>query len=112
MLMAFGWKINYYYLPEKDSILTFAILSFIMHALVAGLTALDKNQYHKYHDFSGVQGLILVIIRLILYGIFIFGINLSWKDIKRSREKFLRLFTVAGSFYILGFPILYFISFI
>mmetsp|Transcript_18151 Transcript_18151/g.20332 ORF Transcript_18151/g.20332 Transcript_18151/m.20332 type:complete len:221 (-) Transcript_18151:105-767(-) len=112
LLMAFGWKVTYYYLPEKDSIITFAVMSFIMHALIAGLTALDKDEHHKFHDYSGIQGLILVILRIILFGVFMFGVNMTSKDIRRSRERFLRIFTVAGSFYILGFPILYLVSFI
>jgi len=70
MLIAFGWTITYHSLPEKETITMFAIMTFVIHALIAGLTALDKNQYHKYHDYSGVQGLVLVILRFVLFGIF------------------------------------------
>lgn len=112
LLIAFGWTINYTNLPEKDTIIMFSVMSFVMHALIAGLTALDKDQYHKYHDYSGIQGLILVILRLILFIVFWIGINMSSQDIKQSKIGFLRIFTVSGAFYILAFPILYWISFL
>lgn len=112
LLISFGWTITYNNLPEKETIIMFTGMSFIIHAIIAGLTALDKDQYHKYHDFSGIQGLILVILRICLFIVFCFGINLSSQDIKKTQAKFLRVFTVAGSAYILAFPILYWVSYL
>mmetsp|Transcript_34972 Transcript_34972/g.34649 ORF Transcript_34972/g.34649 Transcript_34972/m.34649 type:complete len:132 (+) Transcript_34972:798-1193(+) len=110
--MAFGWTINYYTLPDKDTIIVISIMTLVMHILIAGLTSLDRDEHHKYHDYSGIQGFILVALRLILFAIFIFALNISRKEVKRSRKKFFNLFTFAGSFYVLGFPIVYFISFL
>lgn len=112
MLIAFGWTLTYPNIPEKETIIIFTVMNIIMHIFVAGLTILDKDEYHKFHDYSGVQGLVLVCLRFILFGIFVYGIVLSKTDIKKKQEGFLRLFTAAGSFYILAFPILYAISYI
>ena len=112
LLIAFGWTVTYNDLPEKETIIMFTIMSVLIHATIAGLTALDKDEYHKYHDYSGVQGFMLVFIRIVVFIIFWIGIKMSSKDIKNKQMGFLRLFTVAGSFYILSFPILYIISYI
>ena len=90
----------------------FTVMSLLIHAIIAGLTALDKDEYHKYHDFSGVQGFMLVFIRLVIFIIFCIGIKMSSKDLKKKQTEFIRLFTAAGTFYILSFPILYTVSYI
>lgn len=112
LLMAFGWTITYTTLPEKETIIMFTVMSLIIHGLIAGLTALDKDMYHKYHDYSGVQGMILVVLRLCLFGVFIYGIRMTSQDIKKNQKDFLRGFTISGSSYVLAFPILYIVSFI
>ena len=112
LLISFGWTLTYPHLPEKETIAAFTIMVLIIHVLVASLTLLDKDEYHKYHDYSGVQGFVLVVLRLIMFGVFIYGIQLTKTDIKKTHENFLRLFSISGSFYVLSFPILYFVSYI
>ena len=37
-----------------------------------GITKLADNEHNKYHDYHGISGVILVIIRLIIWGIYIY----------------------------------------
>jgi len=36
----------------------------VVHLTLAAMTYVDFDDYHKYHDFAGVQGWVLILFKL------------------------------------------------
>lgn len=48
---------------------TFALIVMV-HVLVSALTFIDVDATHKYHDFSGIQGWVLLLVKVGLFAYF------------------------------------------
>ena len=77
IMMASGWKLNYKNLDFDDGFdvylpVTFFIL--LVEIMLAILTFSDIDAFHKYHDFAGVQGWCLVILKTLVYAWFVYCI--------------------------------------
>ena len=57
---------------DFDIYIASTIFVIIMHLAIVGLSYIDNDQYHKFHDFGGIQGFILIVFRLILYAAFVY----------------------------------------
>lgn len=84
MLLAFGWTINKNSvgMEELDIILPVGCFVVVMHVLIGSLIFIDNEEHHKFHDYSGVQGLLLCAFRLLMFLGFIFGIIKSKRELK------------------------------
>ena len=82
------------------------------HLLVGVITAIDHEEKHKFHDYSGYQGFVLVVLRFLLYGAFMFGLWRTWDKVSAKTSAFLQALAFAGTLYILSFPALYFMSYV
>lgn len=73
VLMAQGWTVTYQDLDVDDNleifIPTFALIVMV-HVLVSALTFIDVDATHKYHDFSGIQGWVLLLVKVGLFAYF------------------------------------------
>lgn len=105
--IAFGWTVTYKNMQETDIYILSAIFVIMVHLLIAALTYIDDDEHHKYHDFSGVQGFIMMFLRLIIFGVFVYGIRDTGNKAGNKQKEFLWQLTVSASFYILSFPILW-----
>ncbi len=65
-----------------------------------------EDEHNKYHNFEGVLGKILVLIRTIVYCVFIYGIKDTYTKSSDKIKIFLRQLTIFGTIYFLAFPIL------
>ena len=45
-------------------------LVIMVHVMVSALTFIDVDATHKYHDFSGVQGWVLFLTKVLLWAYF------------------------------------------
>mmetsp|Transcript_10908 Transcript_10908/g.12366 ORF Transcript_10908/g.12366 Transcript_10908/m.12366 type:complete len:415 (+) Transcript_10908:101-1345(+) len=108
--ISFGWTVTYKNMQETDIYILSAIFVIMIHLLIAALTYVDDDEHHKFHDFGGVQGAILMLIRLIIFGVFIYGVRDTGKSANIKQKAFLWSLTVAASIYILSFPLLWIIS--
>ena len=106
-MLAFGWTITSDMSDMEDLDITIPIGIFvvIMHALIGGLIFLDNEEHHKFHDYQGIQGWLLVIFRFILYAGFIFGIVSTKNNVNDKKKKnFLGFLSISGSIYFLSMP--------
>ena len=39
----------------------------IVHLTLAAMTYIDIDAHHKYHDYSGVQGWVLILLKMGLF---------------------------------------------
>merc|ERR1740139_335 len=68
---------------------------------------------HKYHDYAGVQGWCLVVLKTILMCYFLYCIYDSKEQSSKVRDvqKYLNQLCGLGSSYLLAVPVSVFISF-
>jgi hypothetical protein len=110
IMIAHGWTLTFDSLHEHDYFIKELGLILGAHLILAVLTMVDDGEAHKYHDFSGIQGLILVSIRVALFIFFLVKVQQTMKIVPRRNLPFMKGFIVASSIYMLSFPLLWFIS--
>ncbi len=112
MLLAYGWTLHRDNLADFEiiGVVSFVVIAF--HALVGVVTVIDHEEKHKYHDYAGVQGLVLVLARLLLYAAFMYGLWRTMDKVTGKTSQFLVSLAFAGTLYILSFPALYFMSYV
>ena len=57
MMIAYGWTINFKNIDVDSNIdiyLPLGILVVVSHLILAALSYVDIDAYHKYHDFAGI----------------------------------------------------------
>ena len=94
-------------MPDKDLYIPIALLVFVVHIVLAGLTFIDRENLHKYHDYSGIQGLLIVMMRVGLFVLFQVWVAGTRGEASRKAREYLRDFNWAGSTYLLSFPALW-----
>jgi hypothetical protein len=88
LLLSFGWSItkNNVAMDELDLILPMACFVIIMHTAIGCLIFIDTEEHHKFHDYSGIQGIMLCFMRILLFIGFIYGFNQTRKEIKDQKK--------------------------
>ena len=75
--LASGWKLRFQEVDMDDSVeiyLPITLLVLVVQVLLAALTFVDVDASHKYHDYAGVQGWCLVVLKTILFVYFAYCI--------------------------------------
>ena len=68
-----GWLTRFMQYDFDDGVDIYAplfMVIIIVHIIMAALTVIDQDAYHKFHDFSGLLGLGLIVVKLIMAGVF------------------------------------------
>lgn len=112
MLIAYGWTLTTqnYFDPEIFCVVTSIIGVF--HLMIAVLTIIDKDEKHKYHDYGGVQGFLIVLARIGLFAGFLIGLCKTKQHLSKKQHGFLRGLGVSGTLYMMSFPLFYILSYI
>lgn len=71
MLLGCGWTITYKNIFERTNYLKIGVISFLFMSICAYLSHLDNGESHKFHDFTGLPGWLLVVGRIFLFVLFI-----------------------------------------
>lgn len=76
-MLAWGWTITKSSLGVEDLDITIPIATFVLviHVIIGALIFLDNEEHHKWHDYQGVQGVLLCVFRIVMFVAFIIGIN-------------------------------------
>jgi hypothetical protein len=105
--MATGWTLTFSNLDIEDSIEIFIpaiILIAMVHIIIATLTFVDIDAAHKHHDFAGLQGWILVVLKVIIYAYFLWCYITTRRKLAKRSEKYFQIFLLAASAYLLTIP--------
>ena len=107
-MLAYGWTISKSSMDMDDIDIAVPIGLFILviHALIGGLIFVDSEEHHKYHDYQGAQGILLIIFRILMYLAFAYG-YWSTKTSLKERDKlgFLKIIFWTGNLYFLSLPL-------
>ena len=92
LMIAYGWTIHFQSVDEKDIYVILMLFVAMIHLMITALTYVDDDEHHKYHDFAGVQGLIIVILRLILFAAYCFGAKSTYESASGKKKQAFRSF--------------------
>ncbi|KAL4465025.1 hypothetical protein ABPG72_010469 [Tetrahymena utriculariae] len=110
ILISWGWTINYSELENFDIYIPLAVLLGIVHMMIVGLSKLTDDESHKFHQYGGFVGWIIVFLRLGMFIYFLFGIKDTLKTAREKVKVFIYKFVIVGSLYFLAFPVILFIT--
>jgi hypothetical protein len=66
-----------------------------------------EDDFHQFHDFEHLPGFLTVLLRALLWGIFVFGISRTLSSTPHIvMANLLKRLRIAGSIWFLAFPIL------
>jgi hypothetical protein len=88
IMIANGWTLTYqdiewdnnieFYLPMGSIVLA-------IHLVLCALTYVDIDAYNKFHDFAGVQGWVLLVLKLLIFAYYQYVVQTTKSAIpKRS----------------------------
>jgi hypothetical protein len=115
MMIASGWTINYRELDidnNLDLYLPTGAVIVIIHLTLAAMTYIDVDAYHKYHDFAGIQGWVLMFLKLGLFGYYLWCILDNRSKIPNRAKGFYKAFVTFGTAYMLSVPLTIFASYL
>lgn len=112
VMIAHGWTITDVDLIKDTKQIVIAGIVILVHTLAAFLTAFDDDAHHKYHDYGGYQGLVIMTLRVGIYVVFIIGILNTIKTVPEKTKLFLKALGASGTLYMLAFPSLWVLSYI
>jgi predicted ferric reductase len=108
MMIASGWTLSFQDI-DFDNNLEFVLptgaIIIAVHMVLAAMTYVDIDAHHKYHDYSGIQGIFLILLKLILFAFFLYYNCTEKKNIPKRSQDFYRTFTVLGMMYFLIIPV-------
>lgn len=73
IMLASGWKLRFQEIDFDDGLevyLPMTALVLMVHIILIALTFVDVDASHKYHDFAGMQGWCLLVLKTILFAYF------------------------------------------
>ncbi len=107
MLFAYGWTFSFQDI-DWDNNLEFYIpvgsIMIALHLVLAAMTYIDFDAYHKYHDFAGIQGFFLVLLRVLLFAYFVYCIQQNKASIPKRSQEIYRAFMMLGCLYFMIVP--------
>ena len=116
VFLASGWKLTFEDIEFDENIemyVPFSALTFLVQLILTVLTVVDMDASHKYHDFAGVLGWCLVILKTALFGFFAYCIwdTKSKTQKRRDHQKYLTSLSILGATYILAVPVAVIVTF-
>jgi hypothetical protein len=77
----------------------------MVHVMVAALTFVDIDETHKYHDFSGVQGWVLLVTKLALWAFFAYQHQRTKAKIEERSRPYFQFLFYTSSAYLMAIPL-------
>ncbi len=75
LMLANGWMTRFTKIDMDDGMEIYAplfILVVCVHIIFGALIFIEKDAYHKYHDFHGIVGVGYIVLKIIMVLIFIY----------------------------------------
>ncbi len=114
MMIGYGWTITFQELDidnNLDIYLPVGAIVIVVHLILAAMTYVDIDALHKYHDYAGYQGIILVFMKMTLFSYYTYIVVSNKEKIPKRSQGFYHLFTLLGSAYMLSIPVTIFCSY-
>lgn len=104
ILISMGWTIRYKEFPDVEIYVPVAFLIVVMHLLTAGLGRISDDSYNKFTDYEGVAGILLLLLRLCLFGWFGFSVKQLYRESQGAVAASLWSVSLVATGYFLALP--------
>ena len=81
VMMASGWTFTFTRFDEKEDYMFVMGVAFGANTLLLVLNFLDLGEYHKFHNFSGITGFLMIMARIAMWAFFIFRANNTQRQV-------------------------------
>jgi len=112
MLFTMGWEVNNKIIIDTKKLISIIVSGLFIHLLLAGLTNPFNDMYNKFHEFEGIQGFLLISLRLGIFAFSLVSLNKTKQICNRLQNNFLSWFGYIGGLYQLAFPFMIFVGMI
>lgn len=107
LMLVNGWYTRYknYNIDEGlENYAPFFILCVFVHILFATLSYVDQDAYHKYHDFHGWVGYLVICGKLSLIAAFFYFYSYANDKINKESRPFYDQIVIIGLIFLLSDP--------
>ena len=107
LMLANGWYTRFKTYDFEDGMFTYAPLFLgvvFMHVIFGALIYIDQDAHHKYHDFHGWVGIIMICTKLTLVSAFFYFYSYSVDKIQKDSKHFYNQIIILGLIYLLSDP--------
>jgi len=107
MMIASGWTLTFQDLDidgNLDIYLPIGSIVIVVHLVLAAMTYIDFDASHKYHDFAGIQGFVLIAFKFGLFAYYVYCYMQNRNQIPKRSQSFYRQFVLLGAVYMLAIP--------
>ena len=80
-------------------------LTVMIHIVISALTFIDLDSAHKYHDFAGVQGIGLIVLKGCLFSYWLWCYIDTKQQLQRRQKKYFEMLLTFSIIYMLAIPI-------
>lgn len=108
-MLANGWMTVWTKYEWEDGLETclptFAII-ILVNIIFVGLSMIERDAYHKFHDFSGWVGLAMIFFKMVLVGLYFYLRIQNEHKVKKKQKMFYDTIFYIGLIFILSDPML------
>ncbi|CAG9326709.1 unnamed protein product [Blepharisma stoltei] len=110
ILMATGWTLKQKEFPDADVYIPVGLMVVLLNLVIVGLGRITDDSYYKFSDYEGIIGFLLILIRIGLWGWFIYLIRGLMTKVHGKMSQFVTQFAALATIYFLALPALIIIS--
>ncbi|CAE8660626.1 unnamed protein product, partial [Polarella glacialis] len=107
ILIGLGYTLLQSRIGELDLMIPMCFMVGVIHIMLVGFGKIKDDAAYKFHENEGPVGWILLTMRLLLYGWFLWAVQASARDGGSKVRNFLDQFRIAGSIYFLAYPTIF-----
>ena len=106
ILIAGGWTISYSEFPVPELYVPAIFLLTFLHLFMTGFGFLHESEKYSFTKYEGVSGIVIIIMRAIMYIWFIINLYFTSKNKDLRKYKFIHNLGIGASLYFLSVPLL------
>ncbi|CAE8587743.1 unnamed protein product, partial [Polarella glacialis] len=107
ILIGLGYTLLQSRIGELDLMIPMCFMVGVIHIMLVGFGKIKDDAAYKFHENEGPVGWILLTMRLLLFGWFLWAVQASARDGGSKVRNFLDQFRIAGSIYFLAYPTIF-----
>lgn len=110
ILISLGYTLLQSKIGELDLMIPLCFIIGVFHVFMVTFSKVKDESSYKYHENEGVIGWILLLVRMLIYAWFLYGVRSSAAESGRALKLFLGKFRFSGSIYFLSAPAMFLLT--
>lgn len=109
LMLVNGWYTRFKKFDYDDGMEIYGplfIMVLMIHVIMGAFSYIDQDAYHKYHDFSGWVGWVLIGAKLVLFAVYFWFYDYTRDKLNKDAMVFYKQFVPIGALYLLSDPVL------